>query len=232
MNLITNLDEPQKIEVYSMVPKKELIDYKRDQMSRIPYEETVMEAFTDTSNILEEDGIEVSFREISYWSSGWFGDSSCHSLRKPLVETEEYDILYKELVDKYLTGQLCNSKAKRITYNTMKEIKEQKGKVCHILITGKYEPVSYRIGCHLMSNILGLTKELYILQLLENGSFKYLKDKDIEEQLRLFDVTKIIGIDTSNFDDLIKYGIISSESIPSEFITASNEVLARVRNIK
>ena len=238
MNILTNLENEKVIEVFSMVSKPEIMGYRKNHMEKVPYERRLIEAYTDYVKPLEESDVILDDCKVEYWNSGIFGGSESHSLRKPFIDKEKYKIMCDLLTNSYFNGELAEKSAKKIVYSclTVEQLLAKKKELGtldrYLLITENYEPITYRIGGSVMSNILVLPKELFLLQLLENGEFEYVSTQQIDEQLRLFDINKVASFNISDINDLISYGIIKSDSFLSKRMEGGNLILSRVKNIK
>lgn len=238
MYLITNLENENVIDVFYMVSKPEIIEYKKNHMEKVPYERRLIEAYTDYEKPLKEANIILDDCKGEFWNSGIFGGSESHSLRKPFIDEEKYKVMCDLLTNKYLNGELAEKPTKKVVYSclTVEQLLAKKKELGtldrYLLITENYEPITYRIGGSVMSNILVLPKELFLLQLLENGEFEYVSTQQIDEQLRLFDINKVASFNISDINDLISYGIIKSDSFLSKRMEGCNLILSKVKNIK
>lgn len=235
MNLITNLEDKRVIEVFAMNPKEEIMDYKKTYIEKIPFEERLLEAHTDYELPLESEENDVAFYKIQYSSSDHWGSSERHCLIKPRVSEEEYKTLCDSLTIKYINGELAKAKAKRVMYSRVDQLLNLKKTplfLDNLLITEKYSSGWDLNGGKKMSNILKLTRELFLLQLLESGDFEFASNLKIDEQLSLFDISKIASYNMSDLENLISYGIIKEDSILTKRIEGCNLILARSKNIK
>lgn len=235
MNLITNLEDEKVIEVFTMNPKKEMIDYRKTYIETLPHEERLLEALADYELPLESEENEVQFYKIQYSSSDHWGSSERHCLRKPMVSEEEYKTLCDSLTIKYINGELAKAKAKRVMYSRVDQLLNLKKTplfLDNLLITEKYSSGWDLNYGKTMSNILKLTKELFLLQLLESGDFEFAANLKIDEQLSLFDISKIASYNMSDIENLISYGIIKEDSILTKRIEGGNLILSRVKSIK
>ncbi len=236
MNLITTLNNPNIIEVFSMEPKKEILKYKKQYIETIPYGERLLEAYTDIEKPLESDEIEIRYSDIDSFGYDRWGGGPFHYVIAPRISEEEYKTLCKSLIDRYLKGEFKSAKAKRIVYSTLDQLKYQKEKqlylMRYLLITEKYSSGNDLMNGKKMSNILRLTRELFLLQMIESAEFKYIAEEEIDEQLSLFDISPVARVNMSDVTDLIGYGIIKPDAILAKIIEGSNLILAKIKNMK
>lgn len=64
------------------------------------------------------------------------------------------------------------------------------------------------VNIYEMKNIISLNKNLYILQLLEQGRFEEVVDEDIEKQLKLFDISFVENISLKDIERIINTGLV------------------------
>ena len=62
-------------------------------------------------------------------------------------------------------------------------------------------------------SVINLPESLYLLELLLREKFELLNDKNIQEQLKLFDISCVDSFSLGTLDKLNGYGMINDESM-------------------
>jgi len=167
-----------KIEVYHLMPKeKQITEYKKNEMQKIPEEDRVLKAVTnDGPKIQNCCGVTFS-SEINY--------GNIHSFFQKYHRLINYDDKEREKALKILEEYYdctCNSKTLEVDSYT----KEHK---YYLLSEGNhytYETTMFKPNKLIMNGIIQIPKSLFILQKLYFGYGQDLVDYDICEQMDLF----------------------------------------------
>lgn len=80
-----------------------------------------------------------------------------------------------------------------------------------------------------INNLFNLPRDLYLLQLLENGNFSKLISEDIEEQLHLFELNYLRSVTLSDISDMIEAGLVKGNM--NQFIYSAEANSAILRKI-
>ena len=171
-----------KIEVFDMKPDmKKVTDYKKEQIANaFGAGGRIITAFSTDSKILENPVEEINLKDVENEECDYMGRCSYSRL-----EREESSLQTHKLLEKYYKNEYSSNNIKRIVdrnfYGKLHTLR-------YLLLT---EPryTSARFTGYCMENIIELNQSLFYLQLLEQGSFNRLVDKDISEQLALYNIT-------------------------------------------
>lgn len=173
------------IEAYEMTPRiKEIEEYKRKEMANIPLDRRVLYArtFDDDEKVLENKKNIIRFQEImSLPSNGTHSISSCN-----MEESEKL-----ELLEEYYFKSLIFQPVVEVSVDCLNQsIFGIKNDFLYLLLTSKeYEEKYTPRPVYEMPGIISITRPLHLLQLILNEEYTRLNDKDISEQLSLFDIS-------------------------------------------
>lgn len=86
-------------------------------------------------------------------------------------------------------------------------------------------------NCYRVNNMLSLPKELYLLQLLENGCYDMLLSEDINNQLQNFNIVKITSISNEVISNLFRYNMVSNKTYHeiNDKVETTNKILAKAK---
>lgn len=231
MYLLSKVNNSDKVEIYTVLPKQKIKEYKKSYIEKIPYHERVLVASTNDEKPLEELEDKISKTILNRNASGIWGGNSYHSIDKyPDVHSNiseiDYDERYKQVIECYINGGFINSSVKRINVYSgdLKRFIDKQ----YMLITDRYrrfEPYDVKY----MHNIIQITKELFLLQKLEQGRFYELVNEEIQEQLDMFNIE---FVKETNFE-LIQY-LDMIDIIPGTYsnVLSQAEVGQKILRIK
>ena len=129
-------------------------------------------------------------------------DETCDLYHSPIVSREYFD--YDKLIRKYIEGEYRLKAPVKVV-----ESKSSNQTLYNFLAASKPEEITSRYGSSWrISHMINLPEELYLLQLLEQGLFEYIKDEDISAQLDLFDVNFLKSVNLSDITEMIEMRFI------------------------
>lgn len=218
-------EKGKHIEAYEMVPQQALIrQYKKDEMEKIPENERVYFATTNSGTPLLQAG-PFMMRDLNYMGElnpNW--SRATHSFRVQNFLYERND----KTVKSYIKGAFDD---KRIV-----EVIDEKNKASEyfVLSIGTYERQMYSRELW-MENIVHVPESLYWLHLLGQGQFAAVKDADIDAQLGLFVVGKKpnYSLDRDTLEHMYQTGLVpgSIDEIMAK-TRVTEDVLKRVRKVQ
>lgn len=171
-----------KIEVFDMRPDmKKVTNYKREQIANtFGAGGRIITAFSTDDKILENPVEEINLKDVENETHDYMGGCSYSRLKQ-----EESSVQTHKLLEKYYTNEYSSNIIKRIIS------RDSCGKLYTLryLLLTETRYTSARFTGYCMENIIELNQSLFYLQLLEQGNFDRLVDKDISEQLALYNMT-------------------------------------------
>ena len=187
----------QFIDVYKLKPKlEELKKYRKKEMGKIPKAERVWFAKTNDSDlkILERVDIPVSFNELNVRGKRYdFAYFHCFNFSSDEDKN-------KQFLEWYYEDEEC-------IYNLCKIYKDSR--YMYILrLQNDYAFYRYGIDSYVMKGIINIPESLYLLEALLQGRFNLIGDKDVTEQLKLFDVQHYGRINTDVLKNICDYEIL------------------------
>lgn len=225
--------EKNVLEIYTIKPNKPKIKkYKEEELTKIPYEEKVMLAY---SGYVEgySDGVPAccdSIQKEKWPIIAISGNDFRSTIAEKIIKYKEIETLknekiketflqillkwpsyeerVRENINKYIKGDFAKSPAKIIR-------RFQSNDKEYFIVTSDYKwsPSMYRDQIlEYMNDLIRLTPELYKLHCLETYDFESLIYLNIDEQLKLFDLELVGSIDLKAIQDLEKYQIIPNAS--------------------
>lgn len=233
MKIISATTSPNIFEIFTLEPKKEIKDYKINELESINYRDRLLKASSVRDKLLEDSDLEIDLILLTSFFRSYYDDDSVHSIETcSSLSNKQYDILYKKILLKYLSGEFSVSPVKIIRGSGL--IERTADSPNYLLITEKYktcEDMSCSWKMH-MKNILRLTEKLFLLQLIESRKFKSIVDIDIDEQLSLFYIKESIKVDLTNLIQLSELNLIGNISIPeiNKNAELGNKVLSRIKS--
>ena len=180
-------------------PKDVLEKYRITEMEKIPENERVLSAINHVASTFQRPYFETyddeDFNNLIFDYVEADNDASVgrdYNERQVLVE-QLYNLKY--LLSSYYSGKLKDKPAIRIRYPYETKY--------YILTKILYDSAGYsNTGCYYkLEDIIQIPQTLFNLQLIENGSYYLLQNKDVKEQLDIFSLKHINDI---NLDELSK----------------------------
>ena len=132
----------------------------------------------------------------------------------------------KEILKKYVEGEFDSSIPIRVyEYNWQDSVEIDK---YYLLKTDKF--IERKDRNFNIRNMICLSKSLYYLSLLENGKFQLLSGKNIDKQLKLFDIEYIESIRIDYISDLISVELLSDnmDSIMDK-VESGSKILRKIK---
>ena len=191
----------ETINVYDFSAKDSVLtDYRMEQMKKIPQGKRVLYAETNCKSmeplfqhyIGQLDQITFDYLEADDDIRYGDGDINARWYHKLNVEKSNKDKC-KELLQRYYQGQLTNKDIARIQYES--------GIRYYLLKNRVYTPDIYDEQLKILNGIIEIPESLYLLQLLQQEKFSLIGDKDISEQLSLYNLSYIENI---HIEDMLK----------------------------
>lgn len=197
----------ETIDVYDFSAEhSNLVNYRMEQMKKIPQGKRVLYAETNSTSleplfqeyigqlneiIFDYEEADDDFR----YCDGDINGSWYHKLR---VETCDKDKC-KQLLQGYYQGELTDKEIARIQYES---------RIRYYLLKNRlYVPDSYGKPLQILSGIIEIPESLYLLQLLQQEKFSLIGDRDISEQLSLYNLSYIDNIPISDMQRMDMCGI-------------------------
>lgn len=183
------------IDVYDLNPcDKKLYDYRLEQMRQIPETEMVMRGVT---------GIGIENYEIFKLYE--------HKLDTETIPIENANGEYHKLETDFSYGRGTNKEVMLNSYylgllQNRKIAKIQDAQKLRYFLLTKTQ-YRYYIDKKFLDQIIEIPESLYLLSLIEQEKFSFIGDKDISEQLALFNVEKKKEIDLNTIIRMENIGI-------------------------
>jgi len=181
-----------------------IVDYKFNEISKIPVWNRSFKFATNNKNeeleklangknlIIDLDGKSINYDKKFLFFNQY------HQINEKPVWQINLD------VNKYIAGDIEDSNIVRV-FNYNKKINELKY-IKYLLISNKYELKEKNV--FEMDSVINLPESLYLLELLLRGNIDLISDKNLKEQLELFDISCIDSFSLDKLYELDKYGII------------------------
>lgn len=200
------------IDIYTMNPKvEELKRYRKNVIKRQKIEEMFYSLKTNCQNTLIKfntyEDIDIKFLdydndnaiEIGYWSK-----------LRPMGKVEPYEKeIQQEIIEKYIEGGYDSTKPVKIFEYAWEDdianelnrlVKTESEKIIHRNSQGNVWEIK---------NLINLPKNLYLLQLLQQGKYGRLILENITRQLSLFDIEYLKSVNIMDIKDMIETGLVS-----------------------
>jgi len=214
----------QCINVYNYFEnRKRLMEFKKKEIQKIPQDERVLSAersITGVSYSLKKDDI-VCFENLLYKDAV----NKYHKIECSRLSQKEQDIIINKYINDYRlhVGWHCSPTYEphvlESSYNELRPLykkdridksqlindkdKETLRKLKYFLTSNDYSILDDSMRAR-MEGIININEPLYIFHLLEHEQYDKLNNKDIEEQMSLFDepalVSKFVMYDVQQFD--------------------------------
>lgn len=189
-------EKETKFNIYSFHPKtKEIHDYRANQLKQIPNDELVMCGATrmgiESYEILKNYQNQFDTEIIPIENA----DGEYHRLEKSVLY--RYDEDKKVFLEKYYSGEFINNKIARI--RDLKKIK--------YFLLSETEYGFTLPDWKIMEGLLQIPESLYLLSLIEQQKFSLIGNKDISEQLSLFNLEKVDEISQETLMKISLYGM-------------------------
>lgn len=202
------------VTVHEFLPNHEKIKkYKMEQMSSFPLEIRVLNASTNSIDVLDVKGFETINIKNLRFSQGMFAFFRKYhdiSIHKELRKKRDAYLYMKRL--NYILRILDNYYYGMYDRESLVRVKDDTTDVFHLLTTGQYVYKNKHSNERNIPDVINLPDSLYILHLLFKEQYGLLCNVDVAEQLELFDYreSKSYNIQTQvlDFKDpdyLIKY---------------------------
>ena len=168
------------IDVYEMTPNfKKTVEYKKNEMETIPFDERVLKACSNCNRELEHTDSPIIYEKLQYRENRIPGRVYYHSITSYQM-TDEEKIRQSELLGEYYNGDYKNKK--------IALIKKSKNEITkYFLLTALW--YSCCDNEYVMDDIISIPKSLYLLQMLEQGKFYRVDEEDISKQLQTFNIS-------------------------------------------
>lgn len=188
-----------KLEVFCLNPQREQVcEYRKQQMKKIPEEESVFKAVTNEGIT----GYEIfSLYENRFDSQLIPIENANGSYHK--LELDSLDNMFQRkevLLDAYYLGNFIDRKIARI--QDLKRIRY------FLLNQTKYTSHN---GMRELRGIIEIPQSLYLLSLIEQEKFSLIGNNDISEQLDLFQLEKLRELDLRSIERLYGMGIFQGD---------------------
>lgn len=206
------------IDVYDFTASEENLEkFRKEQMEQIPQDERIMFAETHVKLYGETPLLKAHIgknfnNEIllsDYADNEEIKDTDKYGRYHVLKNDKgndkendkENDKKHEILLDLYIHGQFTDRSVVRIQYPEIMKY--------YLLRRISYGYLGeYDGGKNFkMEDIIQLPESLYLLQLLEQGRFTLLEDKDITKQLELYTLSKIYEVSLEELQKMDTYGI-------------------------
>lgn len=211
------------LDIYSFNGKEQkMIRYRKTQMAQDPEMKRVLEAVAFDSDIRGELPL-LEFYAGQYDKTiipmEILNKRRTHSLGPGIMDKKDKEIL----LDSYYFGYLVDKEIARI--------QDLDGLRYFLLSRTAYSSNLY--GVRRLEGIIELPESLYLLQMLEQGKFSLLGDKDISEQLDLFTITHVVQINLDQVKKMDVFGITENAYERAILKAASDEkVLKKLKKNK
>lgn len=206
------------IDVYKFEPRlEEIIRYKKSEMEKILRKDRVWRAVTNNPSLklLEKNNDVIFSSELEYKKSNERGFIFFHNFLK--------------------------SGNRKIRNNFLEEYYQNVDTSCYFRKVKGYDEDRYIVQLRhdyypfdlfVMDGIINVTESLYLLEAILNKRFDLVGDKDISEQLRLFDIKYYGRINTMVLQNICQYGILSEsyETIINKTESSGN-ILSKVKKL-
>lgn len=194
-----------KDSIFLLEPNKEKIsDYRHKEMSKISVWDRSFKFVTnnknkDLENLATEKNliIDLDNKSINY-NKRFLMFNQYHQTKEKHVSDIKLD------VNKYIAGDIERSNIVRV-FNYNKKINELKF-IKYLLISKNYEKTVKNV--FEMDSVIKIPENLYLLELLLREKIDLISDKNIMEQLKLFDISCVDNFSLNKLYDLNKLRII------------------------
>lgn len=189
----------QFIDIYKLEPElEEIKKYRIDEMEKIPQNKRVWVAQTNSVNhkILETSGISISYDKLNCKALSDILFTFSHSFKtsRKLKQNKQYLQYYYE--DDEFIYRLC-------------KIRKDSEWMYILFLEDEYTFSMTANESYTMDGIINIPESLYLLEALLQGNFNLLGDKDITEQLKLFDIQHIGRINTDILKNICEYQLLT-----------------------
>lgn len=173
----------EQIEVYDLQQDiNKTINYKKEQISsEFGPEGKIFKAITNYKNALENSGETIMYRSIEQNRNDIIGEKIFSTLQQV-----ESSLDMQKLLTNYYTNALGYTDVKQIVdydYELRKLVPLK-----YLLLTRAWYIKTENKGEYCMPDIIEINQALFYLYLLEQEEFYKLTDKDISEQLALYNI--------------------------------------------
>ncbi len=190
------------LDVYSLTGNKQaMTEYRQRKMLEIPERDRVLVAESYSHDMSEAPLFEFYAKQFDTTIIPMeYANSTRNGLRYHFLKTNQASKKNKEtLLDSYYFGHLSDRSVARIQdLNRLRYF---------LLYKTTYSAQPYDNKFKNLKDIIELPESLYLLQMLEQGKFSLLEDKDISDQLSLFSVSYIDELSLDELRKIDKCGI-------------------------
>lgn len=213
-----------KLEVYHLMPKeKQIIEYKMEEMKKIPEEERVLKAVSNYRPKIQTCYSGVAFSsEIDYGNE----DAFFHKYHRLIGYDEKDEAIVKKKLEEYY--------AQNYNWKTLEVDPYLDSRKYYLLQGGNsygWEKRAFKPSRFKLDGIIQIPKSLYILHQLYFGYGDNLIEYDINKQMDLFwfnDDPKE-SYDFSRINSLMSFGLIDN-TLNEEKIESHSKLVKRLKD--
>lgn len=174
-----------KIVVYSMQPnKKKIYEFKKWQIQTIPIEKRILKAVTNSTPVFQIYDNYASVKESEVYNKASFLKRKYHDLVEYPATSSEMK-RQNEILEVYYNKITSPFRINKVISDN--EINKKLEIIHYLLITERYFHDNRASKKKTMNNIISLTKDLYLLEMLLNNKTYFINKEDISKQIELFD---------------------------------------------
>lgn len=199
--------DDNKIKVYSMEPNiDKIFDYKNKEISKIHLKDRTLKFVTnkpikniEKTTYINNLVIDLPKKELEYNKRKFFR-TEYHEMRN--------DRLYiiNGIIEGYKERVSNDSNIIRVfdydnKLHMLKYIK-------YLLVGQEYIKKSEDKNIFELTNVINIPESLYLLEMLCRGNFDMIRDKNVQEQLKLFDISYVDEIHVDEFKKAKNYELL------------------------
>jgi len=229
------------IEIYSMKPNiSQIKEFQKKEIKKIPEEHRVLQISSNAKTLPFEKKftfesknrpIDVENNQLTFCNKKMFG-SEFHRLQTPKTGDLQSEFV-KEKLNAYYAGNYNNSQIIRV----FKYDDDQKrlNFILFLLLNNYYVKENKYSNIQVIKDIINIPESLYLLELLKRGQYSLLDNKDITEQLELFNISEdpIKTYSLYELEELGQYGF-DPYAVPKALrnVEESKVIFERIRRKK
>ena len=221
------------IDIYSIHGKKEeLKKFRKSVLQRHKNDNLFYYLRTNNEKTIQkfESAKDIDYKFLDYENSTPL-DVGTWSTIGQMKEISKYDLqTQQEVLEKYIEGDYDSLVPTRVFEFTWKDDLDCE---THRLIKPEEAKVIFQ-NSHgnvwQISNMINLPRNLYLLQLLQQGRYDVLTSENISRQLQLFDIEYLKNIKLSDIQEMLSTGLVN-ETIESAIKKAEtgSRILQKVK---
>jgi len=229
------------IDIYTMDPIfKGIKEYKKQEMEKIPFEHRILRIETNAKDLpfnkkfpLQPNThpIDIENSKLTYSNKKVIG-SEYHKLGVTPGAPSNLDFV-EEKMKEYYFGNYNASQMVRVY--KFEENKKRLNFVLYLLLNNYYIKEKENSNVQYIENIINIPESLYLLELLSRGQYSLLDNKDITEQLKLFNISEgpVKTYSLQELEEIGKYGF-DPYAVPKALhnVEESKSIFERVRRKK